>query len=99
MDERDSKVAVYPHRLVFLSPPAIRRWRKSRTRRLGRRPKDVFTAEGMEAGRRAALKEGLAPGMEKGIEKGALAQQRKTVLQARQMGMKAAAIAALVGAV
>jgi hypothetical protein len=32
-----------------------------------------------------------------GMEKGALAQQRRTVLQARQMGMDAAAIAALVG--
>jgi hypothetical protein len=25
-DERGNRVAVYPHRLVFLSPPAIRRW-------------------------------------------------------------------------
>jgi flagellar biosynthesis/type III secretory pathway protein FliH len=71
--------------------------------------KELFKKEGrqsgLEEGREAGLKEGIEVGMEKGIEvgmekgieQGALAQQRRTALQARQMGMDAAAIAALVG--
>jgi hypothetical protein len=140
VDERGNKVSVYPHRLVFLSPPhagpdtppAMRRWldfiadsldgkmeesscvdepfrrlaEEMRRQKIDpavlaeikdeadwEEAKELFKAEGRESG----LEEGLALGMKKGAEQGALAQQRKTVLQARQMGMDAAAIAALFG--
>ncbi|MCI5227786.1 MAG: hypothetical protein D3918_14275 [Candidatus Electrothrix sp. AX2] len=43
------------------------------------------------------LSEGRRSGLEEGIEKGALAQQRKTVLQAHQMGINPVEISALVG--
>lgn len=52
-----------------------------------------FEKEAREDG----LAEGLAEGLEKGREEGEFAQQRKTVLQAEQMGMDAAAIAMLTG--
>lgn len=136
VDERGSRVSVYPHLLVFLSPPqagpdtppAMRRWldfiadsldgkmeessgseelfcrliEEMRRQKIDpavlaeikdeaawEKAKERFRSEGLEKGREEGLREGL--------EKGALAQQRKTVLQARQMGMDAAAIAALVG--
>jgi len=48
-----------------------------------------FTREGRE--------EGLEEGLEKGQKKGVEAQQRQTIITAKQMGMEAAAIATLVG--
>jgi predicted transposase/invertase (TIGR01784 family) len=57
--------------------------------------------DGQRAGRDAGLKEGwekgLEKGVEKGLEKGALAQQRQTIITAKQMDMEIVAIAALVG--
>ncbi len=140
VDERGSKIAVYPHRLVFLSPPqagpdtppAMRRWldfiadsldgkleessyvdepfrrliEDMRRQKIDpavlaeikdeaawEEAKDIFKKEGRQSG----LEEGREAGLKEGLEQGALAQQRKTVLQARQMGMELAAIAALVG--
>ena len=132
VDECGNRISVYPHRLVFLSPPqagpatppAMRRWldfiadsldgkleESSCVDELFRRlaeemrrqkidpavlgaikdeaaweeAKELFKAEGVEEGRETGLKEGI------------LAQQRRTVLQAQNMGMDAAAIAALAG--
>jgi len=140
VDERGNRVAVYPHRLVFLSPPqagphtppAVRRWldfiadsldgkmeessgsddmfrkliEEMRRQKVDpavlaeikdeaawEKAKERFKSEGVEEGR----EEGREEGLREGLEKGALAQQRRTALQARQMGMDAAAIAALVG--
>ncbi|MCI5132147.1 MAG: transposase, partial [Candidatus Electrothrix sp. EH2] len=51
----------------------------------------------LSEGRQSGLKEGIAQGLEQGIEKGALAQQRRTVLQAHGMGMKPKDISVLTG--
>jgi predicted transposase/invertase (TIGR01784 family) len=60
--------------------------------------------DGQKVGRDAGLKEGWEKGRDEGLEKGlekgrneALAQQRKTIIAAKQMGMEIVAIAALVG--
>ncbi len=127
-DERGNRVAVYPHRLVFLSPPqagpdtppAIRRWLDFITDSLDGKMEESSGGEDMfrrliEEMRRqkidpvvlAEIKDESAweeakelfkeEGRQSGLHEGILAQQRRTVLQARQMGMDAAAIAVLVG--
>jgi flagellar biosynthesis/type III secretory pathway protein FliH len=56
--------------------------------------------EGWEIGQEEGRKEGLEEGLEKGRKEGenkVLAQQRQTVIQAKQMGMEITAIATLVG--
>jgi len=60
--------------------------------------------EGWEIGQEEGRKKGVEEGLEKGLEKGrtegenkVLAQQRQTVIQAKQMGMEITAIATLVG--
>ncbi len=132
IDEQGNKVAVYPHRLVFLSPPqagehtppAIRRWLDFIADSLDGKLEESSCTDAMfrqmaEAMRRHTvdptvlaeikdeaawekakerfLSEGRQSGLEEGMEKGALVQQRKTVLQAHQMEMGVADIAALAG--
>jgi hypothetical protein len=124
VDERGGRVAVYPHRLVFLSPPqagpdtppAMRRWLDFIADSLDGKMEESSGGEDMfrrliEEMRRqkidpavlaeikdeSAWEEAKELFIAEGMEKGALAQQRRTALQARQMGMDAAAIAALVG--
>lgn len=136
VDEQGERVPVYPHRLVFLSPPqagkhtppAIRCWLDFIADSLDGRLEessctDTMFREMAEAMRRHTLdpavlaeikdeaawdkakerflsegrQSGLEEGIEKGREQGTLAQQRRTVLQAHQMGMKPKDIAALAG--
>ncbi|MCI5115521.1 MAG: hypothetical protein D3921_10435 [Candidatus Electrothrix sp. AW1] len=132
IDEQGKKVPVYPHRLVFLSPPQasehtpplIRRWLDFIADSLDGKMEESSCTDAMfremaEAMRRHTvdpavlaeikdeaawnkakerfLSEGRRSGLEEGIERGALAQQRKTVLQAHQMGINPVEISALVG--
>jgi hypothetical protein len=86
MIEEMRKQTIDPEVLSEIKDEAA--WEKAKAR---------FAVEGWREGREEGWKDGRKEGEKEGEKKGALAQQRQTVIQAKQMGLEIAAIATLVG--